>query len=333
MNSSAPITQGFRVAFRRPTIPLAEISWRWSFAAAAWALGTLFVSEYMDSLPVKTLDRILLRTGQPILVARAFHRIFEGSALRFTEAGILLVIGLTIGWVLLASFGRAATLYSIFEEFGIASGKEWHGGFRALFGLNFLRSAAALSAIVSVGGTLFFASSVWASTRIPAADALRLFSLLLFLVWIAWGALNWFLAVSSVFAADNADSVFNALAQTVLTCWREPAQIFAVSVLFAVMHLVAGGVAFGAGLVTFGAIGALRPGPTILMELLIIAAYLAVADFLYTARLAAYVAIFRSDDLPVIAEPTTKPTNPSRDFVSNVDRDELILSDVPLPAI
>jgi hypothetical protein len=34
--------------FRRPSIALAEVAWRWTFAAAAWFLGTIFFLLYAD---------------------------------------------------------------------------------------------------------------------------------------------------------------------------------------------------------------------------------------------------------------------------------------------
>src|SRR5689334_2709137 len=122
MSSSSPAAEGFRLIFRRPAITLAEIAWRWTFAAAAWLLGTLLLVGYLDSLPVTTLDRLLLATQQPILIVKAIHRIFYGSAFRFTEAGVVLLVGLAIAWIALASLGRAATLSALLDEFGIAHG-------------------------------------------------------------------------------------------------------------------------------------------------------------------------------------------------------------------
>src|SRR5215469_3533554 len=138
MNSFSPITAGFRLIFRRPAIALAEIAWRWSFAAAVWVLGITFLFEYMASLPVTRADRLLLRTRQPELVARAVQRIFEGSAFRFIEAAILLAIGLTGAWIVLASLGRIATLRSVIDEFGLPRAAQESGALLSLFGLNFL---------------------------------------------------------------------------------------------------------------------------------------------------------------------------------------------------
>src|SRR5205823_12198198 len=80
MASFSPTAEGFRILFRRPIIPLAEIAWRWSFAAAAWFLAAMFLLQYADTLPVKALDRLLLASQQPVLVGHGLHRIFEGSA-------------------------------------------------------------------------------------------------------------------------------------------------------------------------------------------------------------------------------------------------------------
>ena len=65
---------------------------------------------------------------------------------------------------------------------------------------------------------------------------------------------------------------------------------------------------------------------------------LAVADWLYTARLAGYVCILETPEALLRPEPPPMPpfTPPQPSFVSitqsSIDRDELILSDVPRPA-
>src|SRR5436309_8911128 len=99
MRSPSPTAEGFRLIFRRPVIPLAEIAWRWSFAAAVWFLTLLFLLEYADSLSVNALDRILLGTEQPVLVLRAIQRIFHGSEGRFIACSVFLVAMLAIAWV------------------------------------------------------------------------------------------------------------------------------------------------------------------------------------------------------------------------------------------
>ncbi len=119
MNPFSPIGAGFRLVFRRPAIALAEIAWRWSFAAVAWVLGGALLFEYLDTLPVGRAESFLLSTGQPLLVWRALRNIFQGSLLRFTEATILTVLGLMIAWILLASVGRLVVVRAILSEPGM----------------------------------------------------------------------------------------------------------------------------------------------------------------------------------------------------------------------
>src|SRR5438445_1263805 len=121
MSSPSPTAEGFRLIFRRPAIPFAEIAWRWSFVAAMWFLGAMFLVQYADSLTVTRLERLMLGTNQPVLVLRAIHRIFQGSAFRFTKAAVLVAIALTIAWIVLASLGRAVTVRALTDEFRIAS--------------------------------------------------------------------------------------------------------------------------------------------------------------------------------------------------------------------
>jgi hypothetical protein len=326
--STSPTAEGFKLIFRRPAIALAEIAWRWSFAAAAWFLIALFLIAYADSLPVNALDRLLLGTQQPILVLRAIQRIFHGSAFRFVEAGTVLAIALTLAWIVLASFGRVATLKALLEHFGVGA-KPGRGVFSALLALNFLRAATTLAAAVGAIGAVLLASSVWASTHIPAADATRLCVAVLFITWIVWDALNWLLSTAAVFVVSAQNGALDAVARTVRLCQELPGAFVAVGIWFGLAHLGAFIAAFGFGFTVLGAMGTLPGGPILFVEFLIFLGYCAVADFLYTARLAAYIAIIHGEERQKSHEPSSAPPR----VPSAVDPSELILSDVPLAAI
>jgi hypothetical protein len=60
--------EGFRAAFRRPSLTLAEIMWRWSTGATASALFLFGLFEYLNTLPVTNGELLFLRTRQPYLV-------------------------------------------------------------------------------------------------------------------------------------------------------------------------------------------------------------------------------------------------------------------------
>jgi len=107
MNSRSPTLEGFRTILRRPSFGLAEISWRWSFGAAAALLITFSFLEYLKTLPVSRLDLLLLKTRHPTLVGQAMAHIFHGSGPRIVRTCIILVLGLAAMWIAVAASARA----------------------------------------------------------------------------------------------------------------------------------------------------------------------------------------------------------------------------------
>jgi hypothetical protein len=333
MRSPSPTAEGFRLIFRRPTIPLAEIAWRWSFAAAFWFLSASFLLEYADSLPANRVDRLLLGTRQPTLILRALHRIVHGSALPFTAGGIVLAIALLAAWILLSSLGRVATLKAMMDALEISPlPSARRETVPSLLALNFLRATVALAAMVAAIGAVFIASGVWASTHMSASGAARLWLLLLLLVWTAWAMLNWIFSTSSLFVAVDRVSTFTAISSTLGWYRDRLGPVLAAGIWFGLIHGGAFLTACGAAFTVLGMAQVLGAGPTLFLEVLIIAAYCTVADLLYIGRLTAYLAIIRRGDSFDLLEPQAlPPTLPSTERTA-IDQSELILSDVPLPA-
>ncbi len=334
MASFSPTAEGFRIIFRSLSIPLAEVAWRWSFAAAAWFLGLMFLFEYAGTLPVNALDRLLLGTQQPVLVGRAIHRIFEGSAFRFTRAGILLSLALVFAWIILAALGRAVTVRSLIEELDIpAAGRRPVGaGIRSLLGLNFVRAALTLAAFIAALGSVALVSSLWASSHASVGDVTRIWFAVLLVTAMAWSVLNWLLSTAAIFVVDGEPSAFEAIAATVRFSMQRPGALAAPGTLFGLAHFGALLFACGAGFTVLGTAGLIGARPLLFLEFLIVLAYCAVVDFLHIGRLAAYVAIIRGPGEPVSAVTVVTPPRTPHGESGAVDPGELILSDVPLPA-
>src|ERR1700758_2718936 len=106
----SPTVEGFRAAFRRPSITFAEISWRWAIGAAATALFLFGLFEYLDTLPVNNGELLFLRSRQPYLVAQAIAHILRGSLNRVVMAGMLAALLLMLLWIMVAALGRIATV-------------------------------------------------------------------------------------------------------------------------------------------------------------------------------------------------------------------------------
>jgi hypothetical protein len=323
-----PTISGFSVIFRRPAIMLAEIIWRWSFAAGAWFLVVAFAVEYLDSLQVNAVSRFLLGTGQPILVARALRRIFEGSALRFTETGALLALAVAMAWIVLGSLGRAATVNSIVHELGIDRSSK-RSVFPSLASIHFLRVAVALASVLGIAGSALIASSVWASSHISIADAGRILGLFWFLICVLWVVMNWLLSTSAIFAVLDGDGPLPALGSFISLVISKPGAVISVSALFGAAHLAAFIAGSIAAVFAFGLASSIPHATVAALLIFIVSAYCAVADCLCVGRIAAYVSILRADDLPTPAELSASPYGAD----GSVDKTELILSDAPAPAM
>jgi hypothetical protein len=284
MASMSPTAEGFRLIFRKPVIPLAEIAWRWSFAAAAWFLGGMLLREYAASLPVHTLDRLMLGTQHPVLVLGAVHRIFQGSAFRFTKGAVFVAISLVLAWIVLASIGRAITLRSMMEE---TDDPTQLPRLSSLLGLNFLRAAVTVATVASAIGSALLASSMWASTHVSGGDAVRLWIALLCVTAMTWSGLNWLLSTSAMFAVTGQQSAFDAIVSLVRLCAERPGALAASGIWFGLVHFGAFLFASGAGFSVLSMAGLIGGGPTLFLEFLIVLAYCAVADFLQNGRLAA----------------------------------------------
>jgi hypothetical protein len=333
--------EGFRAAFRRPLFTVAEITWRWVVGATATVLFFFGLFEFLDTLPVTDGEVFFLRTGQPVLVSQAVAHILRGSVYRGVLSLILAVLLLTLIWMVAASLGRLAILEAILEYFRerfrdlslpeqrnqAAAGARHPGRVSTLLRLSFLRVAVALAAMVGLAGA-WIISGFASSPDHPSPELVFvLFLPLAALVCLIWYVLNWLLSLASVFVVRDGEHALGSVSSAVRLCRERTAAVFAVSTWTGVAHLIA---FVGAGtVVTLPlALAAILPWRlAVLGVFLVTLAYLAVADWLYTARLAGYVSIAELPDAEAIPQSGGPPViEPS----ATIDRDELILSDVPV---
>ena len=188
MTRRSPTLEGFRAVFSRPSLGLAEIAWRWSFCAATFLLLAFSFFEYLDSLPVAKRDLFLLRTAQPILISRALLHTFRGSGFRVLATALVLALTLGIGWVLIASLARLATLKALLDyfrqrEISTAEPKEEENRpLRSLFALNFLRFGVTLAATMGWLAAFVLAGAVSRPADPAPGSALLIFLTIAMLV-------------------------------------------------------------------------------------------------------------------------------------------------------
>jgi hypothetical protein len=345
MKPRSPTLEGFRAIFRRPSFGLAEIAWRWSFGVAAALLLAFSFFTFLDTLPVGKSDLLLLRSRQPFLIFRAMAHIVRGSAFRAVGTAIVLALTLGAAWIVLASFGRAATvnaLIAYFRESGVSSREYKEKNLRplrSLFALNFFRLAATLAAAVGCLAAILLGAAASPPTHPSPGIAALIFLTVTMLVWLAWSTLNWFLSLASIFVVADGEDTFGAITAAIDLCRARSGSIFAAGTWFGLAHLTA--FALASSIVGFPlAFAPYLPAAAVLGGVLSVTVlYFAVADFLYVGRLAAYAAMVEMPESQVTAEtaPTALPLagtrlDPNLQSSPAVDASELILSDVPAPS-
>ena len=340
MSVVSPTMEGFRAAFRRPSLTLAEIVWRWSVGATGTVLFFFGFFEFLRTLPVSSREMLFLRSHQPYLVGQAMAHILRGSLSRAVMSGILATLLLAWLWMIAGALGRMATVHYLMEYFwtrfdavagvSIAGDKDAHNGrtdsFGTLLRLHFLRASVVLAAILcGVGAAILAGFASPGSNPQPAVAFVLFLPLAVLIGFTAW-ALNWFLSLAAMLAVRDGEDAIGALAAAVALCRERTGAVFAVSSWTGLAHLVLFGAATTVASVPLG-LARILPGRLILLALVLVTlAYFAVADWLYITRLAGYVCIAEMPEAIAISPPPPIPTVPVQ---TSIDRDEPILSDIP----
>ena len=339
MSAPSPTVEGFRTAFRWPSLTFAEMSWRWTLGATTVALCFFYCIEYLDTLPVSDADAALLSTRQPALVGRAIAHILRGSLDRAVLSALVAALALSLLWIIAASIGRFATVCALFSYFrrdvaltpATASGAHAPRTIRALMGLNFLRTVLVLSAILAFGGAAILVSFVSTKTEPRTGLGVILFLPIAALICIVGWALNWWLALAGIFAVHDGEDALASISAAVTFSREHLGAVFAVSTWTGLAHLVAFSIATSVIVFPVALAQVVPARLAIAGVILVTVAYFAVADWLYMARLAGYVCLA---ELPhALAETSSLPPallpGTIAQVETSIDRTETILSDLP----
>jgi hypothetical protein len=317
------------------------------FGATALALFFFGLFQYLDTLHVTDRELLFLRTRQPYLVAQAIAHILRGGLNRAIFSLLLAALLLAILWIFVASMGRAATvraLVSYFRDMGLrlsaASRPDLAQkhidehvsppNFLALGRLNFLRIVLGIALLLGFLAADIIAGFVSTPKDPQPGLAFILFVPMAILVFVTAWALNWFLSLSGVFAVRDGDSAVDAISSAVSLCRERTGAVLAVGTWTGLGHLVAFVAASTVVSMVLGFAPLLPWRLVVLVIALLTVAYFAVADWLYMARLAGYICILEIPEALMKPSPPLPMPRPSSPPVqTSIDRDELILSDIP----
>lgn len=325
--SLSPTAEGFRTAFRRPLFSFAEIGWRWLFGGTAIVLLFFGLIEFLDTLPVTSGELLFLRTKQPFLVEQAIAHILRGSLGRGVMSLAIAVLLLIVLWLIAASFGRTATVRALIDYFRRDGRGEVRGDWWPLLNLNFLRVVVLTAVGVGLVGAAMLANAVSPSKGSAPGVGFVIFIPIAGLIFLAGWALNWFLSLAGMFAVRDGQDALGAISAAADFCMERTGSVFAVSVWTALAHLAAFVIGSSAVSMLVGLAGAM-PWRAIAIGIVVVTlVYFAFADWLHMARLAGYVFIVETPESQL--RPPTPITPIPPPVQTTIDREELILSDVP----
>ena len=278
-----PITQGLRAVTRDPAIFLVEILWRWSFAVLAcllvagvgmMLLGPLHVGKAWDSA---WGSRDPQRIGQFLVVIV----LLLGTKLIIVAIAIPLAIALL--WGILSALGRFVTVKRL--RSGLTSLR-----FRTVFALQLLRGLVSWFALILLFATTLGEALI--ATRGTQPDLVLYYLMVMpsvVLIGVSWLILNWYLSLAAIFGREG-QSFRGAFRQARQTVRQQRSDFAGTGFVFLLFRTVILLIALAVCGLTSGMAGT-APRSYFVLLLVVSLAYFAVADFLYMARMAAYLAL------------------------------------------
>jgi hypothetical protein len=336
MRRRSPILAGLAAVFRHPALWIAEISWRWALGASAILLGLLVGFEFLKSLPVTAADARMFGSGQIIPMTRALADILGKGLSKGIAATLVLIAGLTVGWVLTAAVGRGASIRALLGEWsqhgeGSAPGRNvnlsW--AFSSLVGLNCLRIALFIAGIFAFAAVLILSSIV---PSVAGANIMETLGPLLggFLVFSAWSMLDRLLRFGSIFAVRNGADSTGAVIDAVNTLHERWSRFLTTETFFSAARVAAFALTAVGILILASQAQGRSPFRIVTAILVLCLCYFVVSDFLQLARLAAYIYIIEEPHT-LLSMPPAPPVPPLLvEPSAAVDQTESILSDMPL---
>jgi hypothetical protein len=279
-----PVTQGFRIAWRKPSLWVWEILWRWAFGLAALGLLLYAYRALSGSISVTETDALAWRNRDVMTLANSLAPIIVDNGSLLLSLALRLLPAITVLWLVLSSVGRYATLSSLAES-------RAEVGFGAIIWLQAAR-------VISIWlGTFVLIATIGVEGQIATGGAKPDFALYyimvlpsLLVIAIVWSIVNWYLALAPVCLCAGANSAWRAL-RMALVLGRSHRPEFASASFLSMLLRVAGiMIAFVICVATSGWMG---PAPQAYTTLVVVVtlAYFAFADFLFAARQASFVEI------------------------------------------
>jgi hypothetical protein len=298
----------FRESLRlaaNPRLLFAEVGWRWSFGLGACALLFAAWMRVFGSVTPSDGDIAALSSRDYTLISGALLHILQQAGPDLLVASFLVVPAAILLWIAVATFGRLATL-----ELLLPGSPRNAASFFGVLTANILR--ALWTTAVFVGCLLTLAAASFISFRFSHDHEqsnlpvyLALIAIALPLEAVLWAAVNWFFSLTPVFSVRDGCGPFAATKHAFTAIRQSRKTFFTISSQYGSLRLGALLVllALCAGLGTAADVARGTRAVVVVIAILSLA-YFVVADWLYLARMVAYVDLCEPEAHAVIVKPT-----------------------------
>jgi hypothetical protein len=278
-----PITEGFRAIWRNPVIFLLEVFWRWSFALLALLLLFAAGTFLFGPLPIASSWTNAWHSRDPRKIGGVVITILLLLGVKAVIAAIALPIAIALLWSVLSAVGRSITVRRL--RIGIT-----FLSFRSILALQVLRAFLTwLSAVLLIAAIV---GEALIATRGPRPD-LALYYLLVMpsvlLISSFWLVFNWYLSLAAILGREG-QSFRGAFRQARQTVRLQRSDFAGTGFVFLLLRASSLLVALAVCGLTSRMAGS-QPQAYFTLVMLVALAYLAVSDFLYMSRMAAYLAL------------------------------------------
>jgi hypothetical protein len=278
-----PITQGLRAVARDPAIFLVEILWRWSFALLACLLVISVGLMLLSPLHVGHRWDMAVRTRDPQRMAQLLVTMLLILGMKAVVAALAIPVAIAFLWSIFSALGRFVAIRRL--RVGLTSLR-----FPSILALQFLRGFASWFCFVLFFGATFGEALI--ASRGPKPDLLLYYLMVMPSVVVIsafWLTVNWYLSLAAFFGREG-QGFRGALREARQTIRQQRSDFVGTGLVFLLFRTIILLVAVAICGLASGMEGT-APQSYFVLLVVVSLAYCAIADFLYMARMAAYLAL------------------------------------------
>lgn len=298
-----PITQGFGAVRRDPAIFLVEILWRWSFAIIALFLLVATGLMLLGPLNMGNAFSFAWRTHDTQKLSFLLLSVVLRLGAKLLVAAIALPVIIALLWSVFSAAGRRITVARLDR----GSAPLRFGGMLAVQCLRALLTW--LAGFLLIGAVILGIRIATSGSKPDLFPFYMVVGPSVVVIALMWLVTNWYLSVAALFGRSGQGfrGAFRLARETVA---RQRSDFAGTGFVFLLLRLVLLLMVVAVCGLTSSMAGT-APENYFALVMALILVYCALADFLYMARMAAYVALAAAHNEPDVVELLEASARPS----------------------